>query len=316
MLDAQEQSVTPKEAKRKRKEQEKEIMKKQKQQQDQQAKQDSDEIEQSVVKQESLIKTDETGGIPGLPTINASYPEETPSYFNQHTIPTSSSSVDHSNINNLSESYKMNEAQKMLNQQKNQAHSDLVSYSTNSDYLNPKHPGQAFINTNLGSNQSNSNNQSISSINDLLFQPNQQQIGLSNQTFSSNLQSFQENFNRNPLPNFITQQMNQQLDVKTIQQQNQQLQQQQHNLYMSNIKQQQTPPSLKLETFSTTSSIGSIVPPTFTKSLPFMNMPVENERAAPSNQFQNQMNPQEQNHQRQQQQQQSLSLTVIFDSFF
>ena len=59
MLDAKEQFVTPKEAKRKRKEQEKEVIKKQKQDQ---PKLEKDDIELLVTKQETtLIKSDEHG---------------------------------------------------------------------------------------------------------------------------------------------------------------------------------------------------------------------------------------------------------------
>jgi len=310
-LDAQEQSVTPKEAKRKRKEQEKEIMKRQKQQE--QTKQESDEIEQLVAKQESLIKTDEPGSSLGIAKSNITYPEEKPSFFNQRTnasFSSSASSLDNNKQqNNLNENHKLHEVQ-----QPHQGHADLLVHPSSSDFLAQNHS------TNQGFNSTpQMNNQGVSSINDLLFQSNLQQQQQQHQqhALASNLHSFQENFNRNPLPNFVTQQMNQQFNMKTFQQQqlqHQPQQNQQHQLYMSNAEQQQATASLKLETFSTQSSIGSIVPPTFTKSLPFMNAPAENDRVSSVSQFQNPINPQEQHHQRQQpqQQQQSLSLTVIF----
>jgi len=292
--------VTPKEAKRKRKEQEKEIMKRQKQQE--QTKQESDEIEQLVAKQESLIKTDELG----ITKPNITYPEETPSFFNQRTnasFSSSTSSLDNNkHQNNLNENHKLHEVQ-----QPHQGHADLLVHPSSSDFLVQNHS------TNQGFNSTpQMNNQGVSSINDLLFQSNLQQQQQQH-ALASNLHSFQENFNRNPLPSFVTQQMNQQFNMKTFQQQqlqHQPQQNQQQQLYMSNAEQQQATASLKLETFSTQGSIGSIVPPTFTKSLPFMNLPAENDRISSASQFQNPIIPQQQQPQ-QQQQQQSLSLTVI-----
>ena len=72
LLDAQEQSVTPKEAKRKRKEQEKELLKKQKLDIE---KSEKEELDQT--KKESFLKSEEAGiGLPNKEPFS-----EEPSYF-------------------------------------------------------------------------------------------------------------------------------------------------------------------------------------------------------------------------------------------
>lgn len=270
LLDAQEQSITPKEAKRKRKEHEKEVLKKQKQEQTK-----MDDTEQSM-KQENL-KSNETG----LSLPKTMYTDDS-SYFPQHNQMESQAKI--------TESYKSNELQ--------QAHSESTAENNSMNYFNNQ--------TNQASNQLALQNQAVASISEILYSSNNQkqhQSKLNSHMLASNLQGFQDNFqsnayknnnNGNEIPNFINnQQLNEQLnDMKKIQQQ----------VSFNNTEQVNSLP--KLEAFTTQASTGSsILPPIFSKSSTLSFMNTRNDGGSDD------QNESQQQDNRQQQIQQSLSLT-------